>query len=153
MEQIDEPLRLHGFTLSWIPGAGEKGAITVTCRLSHVAGHHIETTLSAPPEQSGSKNSVQAVGSTVSYLQRYTALSLLGLTTADMPDADDEPHDSAPAQDDSARVDSARNMAAVEKLRKHGKTVEQAQEFLGKTIAGWTVADLGKLQAWAKGAA
>jgi len=35
------------------------------------------------PDTSGSKNSIQAVGSTVSYLQRYTLYSILGLASKD----------------------------------------------------------------------
>lgn len=145
--QIEAPLARHGFTLAWTTSDGEGNKVRVTCRLSHIAGHSTETSLSAPPDPSGSKNNVQAVGSTVTYLERYTALSLLGLTTGDAPDVDDEAPDGPQGGE---RIDAKRNMDAVDKLKRYGKTRADAEEFLGRTIAGWTVADLGKLQAWAK---
>jgi hypothetical protein len=46
-----------------------------------VKGHHEETTLSSSPDDSGGKNSIQAIGSAVTYLQRYTLLALTGLAT------------------------------------------------------------------------
>lgn len=57
--------------------------ITVTCIVNHVDGHSEETTMSGSPDTSGSKNAIQARGSAVTYLQRYTLIGALGLTTAD----------------------------------------------------------------------
>jgi hypothetical protein len=59
------------------------GGISVGCILTHVLGHSETVTLQAPPDQSGGKNSIQAVASTVSYLQRYTLLAITGLSTSD----------------------------------------------------------------------
>jgi len=56
---------------------------TVVCVVTHELGHSEKTSLSAGAETSGSKNSVQALGSTVSYLQRYTLLSILGISADD----------------------------------------------------------------------
>ena len=47
-------------------------------------GHSEETTLKAPPDTSGSKNSIQAIGSTVTYLERYTLLAATGMAAAGM---------------------------------------------------------------------
>lgn len=60
--------------------------ITVTCILTHEAGHSEETSLQGCPDQTGNKNSIQAVGSTVTYLQRYTLLAATGLATSDSDD-------------------------------------------------------------------
>lgn len=57
--------------------------ITVTCIVSHVLGHSEETSMSGSPDTSGAKNEIQMRGSTVSYLQRYTLVGALGLTSAD----------------------------------------------------------------------
>lgn len=57
--------------------------ITVTCVVSHKEGHSERTTMTGGADTSGSKNSIQAVGSTVTYLQRYTMTGALGITTAD----------------------------------------------------------------------
>ena len=58
----------------------------VTCIVAHRDGHFEETTLSAGHDQSGNKNSIQAVGSTITYLQRYTLKAALGLAASDDDD-------------------------------------------------------------------
>ncbi len=56
--------------------------ITVTCILAHRDGHFEENELAAPADTTGNKNPIQAIGSTVTYLQRYTLKSALGLAAA-----------------------------------------------------------------------
>lgn len=60
----------------------EKG-IRVTCVVSHESGHSESNTMVAAPDTSGSKNAIQAIGSTVQYLMRYTFVGAFGITTAD----------------------------------------------------------------------
>lgn len=74
-------LSKHGISHRW-KVAQEKEWITVTCVLTHALGHAEETSLMGAPDQTGSKNSIQAVGSTVTYLQRYTLLAATGLAAA-----------------------------------------------------------------------
>lgn len=57
--------------------------IEVTCIVTHVDGHSERTSMSAMPDDTGSKNSIQSRGSSVSYLQRYTLIGALGILTAD----------------------------------------------------------------------
>ena len=56
--------------------------IMVTCIITHVDGHSEKTTLQSDPDTSGSKNTIQAKGSTVQYLRRYTLESALGIATS-----------------------------------------------------------------------
>lgn len=60
--------------------------IEVTCLVSHAEGHTEETTMSALADPSGSKNAIQARGSSVQYLKRYTLEGALGLTTTETDD-------------------------------------------------------------------
>jgi hypothetical protein len=60
----------------------ENGLISVTCIVTHREGHCEETTLAAGADTSGKKNGIQSIGSTVSYLQRYTLKLALGLAAA-----------------------------------------------------------------------
>ncbi len=69
--------------------------ITVECVLTHVAGHSQRTRLSGAPDPSGSKNAMQAIGSAVTYLQRYTLLAATGLATRGM-DTDARVPEAAP---------------------------------------------------------
>lgn len=79
-EAIKPVLAKHGFGISFRTGQSD-GKIIVTGVLSHRAGHREETTMELPVDTSGSKNAVQAVGSSTSYGKRYTAQALLNLTS------------------------------------------------------------------------
>lgn len=60
---------------------GEK--MRVTCFVSHKDGHTESTSMEAGKDDSGAKNMIQQKGSTHTYLQRYTLIGALGLSTAD----------------------------------------------------------------------
>ena len=79
-DAIKPILAEHGFALSFRTGQAD-GKIIVTGVLSHSDGHSEETTMHLPVDTSGSKNAVQAVGSSTSYGKRYTAQALLNLTS------------------------------------------------------------------------
>jgi hypothetical protein len=82
---IGSELSKYGLSSAWVTKQDEKG-VTVTCRISHVLGHSEETSLTAALDTSGGKNNIQALGSTISYLERYTILALTGLATHEMDD-------------------------------------------------------------------
>lgn len=77
---VDPIIGAHG--LSYRFRTTQSDRISVTCVLSHKAGHSEETTLSGPADTSGSKNAIQAIGSTLTYLQRYSLVQMLGLAAA-----------------------------------------------------------------------
>ena len=83
-DKINEGLSKHGLSASW--KTAQNGTISVTCRITHELGHSEETTLSAPSDTSGSKNAIQSIASTVTYLERYTLLALTGLAPHEMDD-------------------------------------------------------------------
>ncbi len=85
VEKIGEALSEHGLSASWLV-AQNGTTISVTCKITHVQGHSEETTLSALADSSGSKNSIQAIGSTITYLERYSLLAITGLAAADDDD-------------------------------------------------------------------
>jgi len=57
--------------------------IKVTCLVSHVFGHTERTAMQADPDTSGKKNAIQARGSAIEYMKRYTLIGALGLSTTD----------------------------------------------------------------------
>lgn len=85
IEQIKPLLSRHGLSHRWATGQNEK-AITVECTVTHKQGHSESTSLSAGADTSGNKNSIQAIGSTVAYLERYTLYAILGLASREMDD-------------------------------------------------------------------
>ena len=72
-------MQKHGFALSFRTDFSD--GVTVSGVLSHKGGHREETSIKLPSDTSGSKNAVQAIGSSVSYGKRYTASALLNLTS------------------------------------------------------------------------
>ena len=82
---INKALGEHGLSASWITSQ-DNGSIKVTCKVTHVMGHSESTELSSPADNSGGKNAIQAIGSTVTYLERYTLLAITGLATYDQDD-------------------------------------------------------------------
>lgn len=96
---VDSVIGQHGLSYRFRTRQDER--IHVTCILSHRAGHSEETTLSGPADQTGNKNAIQAIGSTLTYLQRYALVQMLGLAAAD----DDDGHaaiDNGPITDQQA---------------------------------------------------
>lgn len=84
-EHVAPILSKHG--LSYRFNSSQDGKkLSVTCILAHRDGHHESVHLSCDNDESGGKNSVQAVGSAATYLQRYTVKLALGLAAADDDD-------------------------------------------------------------------
>lgn len=79
---IDPILSRHGLSYRFRATSNINEPVAVTCIVSHRLGHSEENTLHAGRDESGNKNSIQAVGSTITFLQRYTLKAALGLAAA-----------------------------------------------------------------------
>lgn len=55
--------------------------ITVTCRITHALGYSESIQMTGAPDNTGNKNRLQQIASTVTYLQRYTLLAITGMST------------------------------------------------------------------------
>lgn len=86
--------------------------VSVTCIISHEDGHFEENTLSAANDTTGNKNGIQAIGSAVTYLERYTLKAALGLAAAN--------------DDDGNSFENLQKQDKQEKISK-----EQVNEILG----------------------
>lgn len=71
----------HGFTLAFRSGPQLHGKISVIGVLAHREGHEELFEASLPPDPTGGKNPLQAIGSATSYAKRYAATALLNLTS------------------------------------------------------------------------
>ena len=76
--------------------------VSVTCIISHEDGHFEENTLSAANDTTGNKNGIQAIGSAVTYLERYTLKAALGLAAAN--DDDGNSFENLQKQDKQERI-------------------------------------------------
>jgi ERF superfamily len=82
IRQIKDTVRDCSLAYRWEIQDTEK-EIKVTCLVTHIDGHTEQTTMTASPDTSGSKNPIQARGSAIEYLKRYTLIGARGLSTTD----------------------------------------------------------------------
>jgi len=97
---IGRALALNGLAHRWETEQPDGGMIRVRCILMHEKGHTESVSLSAGRDESGGKNNIQGVASTVTYLERYTLLAISGMATKDMDDDDGMKAEAAPLTDD-----------------------------------------------------
>lgn len=81
-QQVTPILSANGLSYRFESDNGVDRPITITCILEHVDGHFTRTALSGPPDSGAGKNSLQAIASTTTYLQRYTLKLALGLSVS-----------------------------------------------------------------------
>lgn len=82
----DPVLRKFGLFVRWNTQSLDSGKIRVTCICTHIGGHSETSSMDVSSDKSGSKNEIQAEGSAITYAQRYTMKSLLGLVIAEDTD-------------------------------------------------------------------
>lgn len=75
-------LSKYGLALSFSTEA-TADLVTVTAELSHQGGHSKRNSLPLPRDAGAGRNAVQAIGSSQTYGQRYTAQAILGLSLGD----------------------------------------------------------------------
>lgn len=112
--QIKPALNDCGLSYRWeFNESGEK--LKVTCFISHLDGHTESTSMEAGKDASGSKNDIQQKGSTQTYLQRYTLIGALGLSTAE-EDVDGKGHKrSQPEESEDDYLDQWKSVVAQTK--------------------------------------
>lgn len=132
-EALSPVMAKCGLSFRWRTDTiSEKGTVRVTCVIAHKSGHSEETTLSAGHDNSGNKNAIQAIGSTVTYLQRYTLKAAIGVAAG--PDTDGEvPLDNTPISEDQLGV-----------LR---KTIDDVSADIAKFCRYYKIEKLGDLLA------
>ncbi len=84
---VNPILGKHGLSYRFRTTSNASEPVSVTCIVSHRLGYFEENTLVGPRDDSGNKNSLQQVGSTLTYLQRMTLKAALGLAAAEDDDA------------------------------------------------------------------
>ena len=118
-DAVTEGLSKHGISHRWKVEQNQ-GIIKVTCILTHHLGHSEETTLEGAPDASGSKNAIQAIGSTVTYLERYSLLAATGLAAKN----EDNDGQGAPAfeklQEYLDSISTAPNLTVLQETFKAG---------------------------------
>lgn len=119
VDAVTPALSAHGLSASWKVTKNEKDWIEVTCELRHVAGHADTNTFGGPPDAGAAKNAIQARASTKTYLERYTLLGVLGLTSGD-PDRDGGAPKTEPEPDAEGRkaLEAAASLSGLQEAWK-----------------------------------
>lgn len=134
---INPILHSHGFNLTHRSGMQPDGRVIVRAILSHAAGHQEETELVLPIENSGSKNNVQGIGSSLSYGKRYTATFLLNIVTS----GEDDDGQAAGSGEKAEREDPYAEEQAKPPLR------PKVSEWMTKTLENaLATRDIAKLE-------
>lgn len=125
---VGPALSKYGFAWGW-DVEQKDGRIHVTCTLVHRLGHEKSVTLSAPPDESGKKNTIQAIASTTTYLERHTLKAVCGISEK----GDD--NDGAGADDaaEEIRDEWISKLAQADTLDQAIATWEQGCEAIQKT--------------------
>lgn len=84
---VDEALSKNGLSYRYQTEQTDN-QVKVTCILAHRDGHFETTTLREGRDTTGNKTPIHALGSTLTYLQRYSLVQMLGLAVTD----DDDGH-------------------------------------------------------------
>lgn len=139
---VDPILARHG--LSYRFRTEQDGpSVKVTCIVAHREGHAEENFITAPRDESGNKNSIQAIGSTITYLQRYTLKSSLGLAAS----SDDDGKKAGEAEVETISMEQIEELQDL--IEKAGSTVEGFCK-VGKvpSLADLRAADFDRAKSW-----
>ncbi len=135
LAQIKALLAEHGLSHSWRM-TQENQLITVTCIVTHSMGHSEQTSITAPPDTAGSIKGIQGIGSTITYLERYTLTALLGLASGEKDD------------DGQAAIGSAERITEDQELTLHsmltdaGMDADKFERYASRTIGAAGFADI-----------
>lgn len=78
----------YGLHANWKPDT-TGNVISVTCIITHVDGHSEAVTIMGPPDTSGTKNPLQAIKSTLTYLEGATFQAITGVVARSASKDDD----------------------------------------------------------------
>ena len=136
LEEIDKHLRPllaeEEMDLSYSDEPCEGGGILIRGRLKHLpSGHFEDSFMPAPPDTTGGKSNVQAIGSTNSFLRRYVACNIFNIVV--VGDDDDG---------NGGTIDKVQTKTIVELIKK----AKVGPKFL-KYMKAQSVEEAGSLEA------
>ena len=142
---VNPVLSKFGLSCHWDIDQSTPSLIAVSCVLTHELGHSESVTMCAPPDGSGSKNPIQQIKSTITYLKIVTFESVTGLASSDANLDDDgkaagtqiitgnQARDLQAVLEESDSVDKFLKAYQIEKLEDlpadmYGKAIKAAEE-------------------------
>lgn len=153
MADINDALRPlfaeFGFALMFTGDNLEDGRVRITGILKHSAGHEERTSWTLPQDTSGSKNAVQAFGSSQTYGRRYCAFALLNISSRYKKDLeiDDDGASAGPPVDEITVEAPDPGTVSDEQVQTLNFEMKQAGVSLNNFLKVFKITVLGDLPA------
>jgi len=112
---VSEAMAPFGLNARW--EIDQTGGIKVTCILSHTLGHSESVPMSGPPDESGKKNPLQQIKSTVTYLESATFQAVTGVVSSDAADNDGNDAVETITEEQAADLNALREEVGVDLSR------------------------------------
>lgn len=124
----------HGLALSFSTTTTPE-FVTVTAELSHEAGHSKTNSIDLPRDTGPGRNTVQAVGSSQTYGQRYTAQAILGLSLGE--DTDDDGNSTGKKEEHPVKRQPSWGETVIQDLPETATAEEKAKAIADAIVAQW----------------
>jgi hypothetical protein len=144
-EQIIAKLADCGISHSWSPEQPSTGPdanmIIMTCTLTHEQAHTQSATFKFPADPTGTKNALQAIGSSGTYGERYSLLAVCGIAVKEQGDDDGrgavaQPELNAPSQPAGKHAIDGANLArALASIKSKDYTYDDLVAYYALTPA------------------
>jgi hypothetical protein len=122
---IRKPLTDNGLSVVQTASGGEHGSVTVETLLLHSGGQWIKSESRGEQSEKGA-SAVQALGSAITYLRRYSLMAMLGLAPVD-DDGNEADKSESPKQPETADV-SAWRKPIIDAIGKAVVSLEMGEE-------------------------
>jgi hypothetical protein len=147
---VDPILGKYGLSYRFNVSSDVNLPISVTCILIHRDGHSEQTTLVGPRDTGVGMNPLQAIMSTITYLQRYTLKAMLGLAVGEDDDGrrgsdKDDPTDKKDTADEKVETITAAQARALHKLI-DGLSLDKAEERFLKFMSETTKSTISSIE-------
>jgi len=126
---VKEELSKYGLSTHW--EVDQANRIAVTCIMSHEKGHSERVTISGPPDNSGKKNDLQQIKSTLTYLKLATFEAITG-TASEVGSLNDDGNSAAMAHNPDNDPASNDQMAMIQDYRDAGAIPEATETWINK---------------------
>lgn len=132
---IREPLAKHGLAVvQTFEDAGERAAVVLVTHLIHTSGEQVTSSLSCPVVVTKGLTDVQALGSAISYLRRYSLAAMVGVVSDEDDDGASAPQQqrAAPAHEGNGRARATQAAERSEQGSYVDATMKQARDDAAK---------------------
>lgn len=120
-----------GLTVDWKIDQSNDKQIKVTCILKHALGHSEQVSITGAPDESGAKNKLQQIKSTITYLKGETFQCVTGITARDCPGDNDGNGAGKPRQGNAQQaVENAAQRREAAHKAKHDEVAAKYSESI-----------------------